>query len=610
MERLESEAEKWESAQTKLNNVQLQHTTQVQTLEQQKRDILGQLESLRADYSQVKLEQDRNDKTWKADVANLNAKRVELQQANEALQNKHNNLLTEHATLQSQVGDLSQASQGYTDILQKKEDEVAQHAKNLALNQSQNSALTRENNELRQKLLLFEKERETKSAEHSQAVEQRSQLQSQLTALQSTLALKVSEDKQRQEASTRLDEQLQHLQRENADLVAKSNSAAAEGAQQIARLQSALDVAVKERDAAVGRDADQRSELVQSQQRADDLEQSLATIERRSSARESELQTLQARHIELDTVVAHLQRQKEADERQISALKTQSIQATNRLADAENQHRVVSEQLSKLRSTMDAQNTAATKAEEGQRKVQRDLVDAQQRLKRQERVSIDLQATVESLTRELETSRNLESKTTIEHVHTLQEAMKVQDRQLAEAQRKIEQAQSDFRNLDKVRARLQNELQDARYQTQQDTSHTRGDLQKAQRLEQTVSDLKGKLDLERRAREAADSTSAKAKADLRGMQSQYHGLVERAESAERAKIALEKELKALSQRPTSPTYTTFANVGTGPQVSAGRKQILDQLARNNSDLTDQMGARSVFRIYLLMYFRPAPLSHH
>lgn len=245
LERLEEEAAKWESAHSNLGAVKSQHAAAIQGMEEQRRELTSEVQALKSELSRAKSDAQRNEKSLRSETNALATRNAELTKTHDALQEKLKTLENDHSTIQAQVSNLSQASQDYTDIMQKKDDEIAHHVKALAVHREQSSTFTRENGELRKELALLRKEQESRATEFNQAIQQRADVQSQLTKLQSALALKVSEDKQREEGSRRLNEQLQTVQRQNEDLTTKLNAATSGAAQQLASLQSQVCFSVR-----------------------------------------------------------------------------------------------------------------------------------------------------------------------------------------------------------------------------------------------------------------------------------------------------------------------------------------------------------------------------
>lgn len=597
LKQLETESDGWKEQEKTLSNAASSASQERRALESEKNKLQDELNRLRERSAQSQEDLKRSESRLKSTVTDFEEKIKAANDEAREMRRKHETVDTQARELRQQLDGLSKASSDYEALFKRKEADM------VALNNeisSLRSASRRADSEialLREQLATAEKSVQSYKAESVQAVQARSRVEEEMSQLQSALATKTSEDEKRSLAAQQMSEKLDAVQNEAKALQDKLNETTRLSAQEVAQMTAQLEESLKQRDAAHKAHADQSDLLASNVQRVKDLEQTLTAAERRVATSDAELQSLRARQIEADTQIATLTSRRDDLERQLQNSTSQLRKQEDVALQAERERQSMEQQLTKVKSLLDQETKHRTGLEHAKARAERDFASMQQRLGRQEHLCAELQSELEATTKQLAESKALENKTTIEHVHTLEKAMKLQDRQLAEAQAKFEDVQQLNRTLEKTKSRLTAELQDVSFNTQQNTSATRSQEQQVAKLEQAVKKAQDSLDRERRAREVADTSSGKMKTELRNVQSQLQDALQRASHLEKTKTNLQNELNALARSP-SPTFQTFGNVApqasnNGTVVNGKKQKLLDELARNNAQMSDQIDARSV-----------------
>ena len=321
------------------------------------------------------------------------------------------------------------------------------------------------------------------------------------------------------------------------------------------------------------------------------MERAIATNDRRAASTEAELQSLRAKQLENDEAKSNLTAQRDDLERKLNSMSSKFRTYEEVVMTADRDRAILEDQVMKLKELAENEGMQRLKTDDAKRQLERELQNAQQRLVKQERISVDLQSDVESLTAQLGQSKALENKTTIEHVHTLEKAMKLQDRELLNAQTKLESSQQLIKTLEKTKARLTAELQDVGFAQHQDVAAQRAIDKKIASLEKNAKNVSESLDRERRAREVADATTRKVQGDLRIVQAQLQTAHSTLTNLEKSKKSLEGELASLAKGSSSPSFHSYSNIGSNPTGTHGKQHLLEQLERNTAEMADQMGAR-------------------
>lgn len=172
-------------------------------------------------------------------------------------------------------------------------------------------------------------------------------------------------------------------------------------------------------------------------------------------------------------------------------------------------------------------------------------------------------------------NKQLESKqdkTIVEHVHVLEEAKRVTDRQLADAQLELQKNAAYITSLEKTKSRLSREIEDYARQTEQEGFEI-SKKEKAIRLqEQKVAQALGEAEKERKSREASEMRIKRLQADLQHSQRQITDVTQQMMAIQRSKDNLDTELARLADSTESTSMTKMQR-----QYEAKISQLESQL---------------------------------
>ena len=139
-----------------------------------------------------------------------------------------------------------------------------------------------------------------------------------------------------------------------------------------------------------------------------------------------------------------------------------------------------------------------------------------------------------------------QDKTIVEHVHVLEEAKRVTDRQLADAQKELERQTVYIRSLEKAKARLANEVEDLARVTEKEHSVLRSNEKAARAQEALVKKAVLEAELERKNRQVSEANVRRLQEDLQVSQNEVADVTQQFLSMQRSKDELEVELARLA----------------------------------------------------------------
>ncbi len=178
-----------------------------------------------------------------------------------------------------------------------------------------------------------------------------------------------------------------------------------------------------------------------------------------------------------------------------------------------------------------------------------------------------------------------QDKTIVEHVHVLEEAKRVTDRQLAEAQVELQKQATYIRSLEKAKTRLTTEAEDLAREKANEELAIRVKEKKARDQEAKATRALTDFENERRAHEAAEVHVRRLQNELKDAQAQVADAEQRMIGIQKAKDNLEIELTRLADETEVPH--SFAKVQR--QYESRISQLEAQL--EESDFAKSAAAR-------------------
>lgn len=181
-------------------------------------------------------------------------------------------------------------------------------------------------------------------------------------------------------------------------------------------------------------------------------------------------------------------------------------------------------------------------------------------------------------------NKQLESKqdkTIVEHIHVLEEAKRVTDRQLADAQVEMKKQTAYIKSLENAKKRLAGEAEDLTRETEREKLEIQRKEKVARAQEERASRALADVEKERHARENAELQVRRLQADLQTTRTQAEELSEQLDLVQRSRANLETELTRLADETEGPN--SMAKV---------QRQYESRIAQLESQLQDAEMANS------------------
>lgn len=174
-----------------------------------------------------------------------------------------------------------------------------------------------------------------------------------------------------------------------------------------------------------------------------------------------------------------------------------------------------------------------------------------------------------------------QDKTIVEHVHVLEEAKRVTDRQLADAREELQKNAAYIRSLEKAKIRLAGEAEDLARETELERVELRTKAKAVREQEEKAAQALADVEKERHAKEAAELQTRRFQAELQTATRQVTELSQDLLMVQRSKDNLETELEKLADEAGAPT--SMAKV---------QRQYESRIAQLESQLDEAETART------------------
>ena len=314
----------------------------------------------------------------------------------------------------------------------------------------------------------------------------------------------------------------------------------------------------------------------------------LSAAEKVKRSLESDLQSVRSRQNDIDSQLAEVQRAKEAGDFPLCAypqlillqvLERQTTTSQAKLTDYEDtfiqleRDKAASERhLESVREQLKAETTKRAESERLSTTRKQEIATLKDRNIKLDRDLNKALTDIKNLEWQNKQLESKQDKTIVEHVHVLEEAKRVTDRQLAEAQLELQKNATYITSLEKTKGRLSREIEDYARQTEQEGVEI-SKKEKAIRIqEQKVAQALAEAEKERKSREAGEMRIKRLQEDLQNSQRRITDVTQQAMAVQRSKDNLETELSRLADSTESTSMAKMQR-----QYEAKISQLESQL---------------------------------
>ncbi|KAJ7078394.1 myosin II heavy chain [Mycena crocata] len=570
--RLEAEEKEWATREVELN-VQLGETQQdADTL----RANLDELHKVSEELKNLALQREE-DLARAKDRTDVTVKELEDKLENELrntalIQRKAEELEENGRKTHQQLAEMARTATEHTEVIQQKEARIATLLEQVASMKKLHGEALTEILALQNDINTLETQLEAERGDLENETKTRAKLQAELDELRTLMEAKTSEATRRDEVEKSKEQELtdlrQQTQRLQHDLT--------EGRRQLLATQKQLKLeletsvrehaslqeshkSLKERERAVQTDLSR-------------AQAALSELERAKRSMESELQALQTRQTDSETHLADARKGKEGLERQLGVAQGKYHEIEDLMLQMERDKGTQDRQLEATRKQLEVESSKRAHMEKSVSTHKAELAKAKER---NAQLDAELSKALSDLKAREWESRQLESKqhtTIVEHVHVLEEAKRVTDRELAEAKLELQKSQAYIRSLEKVKSRLTGEAEDMAREREQE----RLELQKAAKAQEKMAKALADVEGDRKERDGSELHTRRLQNDLQSAKRQIEELTQRLSLAQRSKDQLENDLDRLADDTGEPPASMARRIAQLEsqliEAKAGRRQ--------------------------------------
>ncbi|EIW76062.1 nonmuscle myosin heavy chain b [Coniophora puteana RWD-64-598 SS2] len=483
----------------------------------------------------------------RADAAHgeLIAKLTEERRNNDAANDKIHELEQTFRQSKEQISEMNRTANEYSAMIQQKEDVIAGISRDLAAVRSERSQFQKETFELQNKIEIAKAEAETAKEDAQRSAASRTKLQEELDELRTLMETKTSEETRRMEVEKSKEMELSNLRSQvetlQTDLSTTRNSAA----ENERKLRAELEEAHRERasleeshKSLTGRERSMQSNINR-------LETINSELEKTKRSMESELARFRSRQVELDSQIADATKTKDSLSRQLSQAQSKAQDFEDANLQLERQIGQYERQMESTRKQLEAETAKRQQLQTVASSQKTELVTTKEKLAKFEE---ELNKTLKDLKNKEWECRQLESKqdkTIVEHVHVLEEAKRVTDKQLSTAQQELQKNATYIRSLEKARNKLMREAEDSSLETRREQLEFRAAEKNAQLNAERAEKAIARAESEKKAKEAAELQVRRLQSELHTAHAELEGRTDELLTAKRSKEQLENELAHL-----------------------------------------------------------------
>lgn len=199
-----------------------------------------------------------------------------------------------------------------------------------------------------------------------------------------------------------------------------------------------------------------------------------------------------------------------------------------------------------IKTQLEQETTRRVQAEQSASQNTTELARFKDRVIKFERDLAKAQSDLQTRDWEIKQLKANQNKTIVEHVHVLQEAKKRTDIQLAETQQELLKEQARVKSLEKTKARLMGEAEDAARQAEKELVALRNKEKNVKSYEEKATKAITDAERERKLREATELQTRRLQTELRDTQNHLMEMEQQLRTAQRTKDTLEAEISSLA----------------------------------------------------------------
>ena len=275
----------------------------------------------------------------------------------------------------------------------------------------------------------------------------------------------------------------------------------------------------------------------------------------------------QAKHQDFEDAVLQIEREKASWIRQIDSVRKQLEIETSKRTEA-------------LR-TAKAQSHEMVELKEQNVKLQADLKKSLDDIHQRDGEIIQL--------------RSRQDKTIVEHVHVLEEAKRVTDRQLAVSQQELRDINAYVKSLEKAKVRLIGDTEDLARQTERERLEVKAREKEAKAHEEALKTAQQDIVSERKGRELAELRSQRAETEVKNMHGRLAELQLQYDDEVYSSGTWRKEKERLEAKNADLTSAFHAATSVQSEQQSRIVNLLSQVSELRSVLNEAEADRTALQ---------------
>ncbi|THH09667.1 hypothetical protein EW145_g1839 [Phellinidium pouzarii] len=477
-----------------------------------------------------------------------------------------------------QLSEMARTATEYSSLITKKEADISRLVADMDSLLAEKDKALKQNTELQGRFETAKTQLNAQKADSVRSMETQARLEKEMDELRTLMQTKTSEETQRREVEKSKEKELLELRSQLSQLHQELSEARKVSVESQNRLKVDLETALRE-NTSLQRDYQHLIETEQANQsKRKEVDAALSDADRARRMLESELQAAKSRQTDIEGQCAEATKAKEMLERQLTSTHSKVDDYEEAVIQLEREKSNWVRQMEQTRQELDDEKAKRQQLEKHALTQKAEIVKLKDRnikLDRELNKALDNLKAREWEVKQLESRQD---KTIVEHVHVLEEAKRVTDRQLAEAQAELQKNASYIRSLEKSKARLASEAEDlsreAERETQVRDKEIRLHKEKASRASAEAFEAK-------RAKETAEIQARRNQTELQNVKDQLLFLEQQLVTVQKSKSTLEAELTTLADETETPN-----------SIAKVRREYESKIARLQNELEDSEVAQA------------------
>lgn len=594
--RLEKESNDWKSRETTLTADVGKHSGELERLRAEQSSVAAEKEELGRKLKEKDEDLARMQQRMTAAVAEVEQRLQGEVQAREAEVKKVAKLESQSLQSSQQLSELARSSSDHEAAIKKKDAEVADVVAQLSATRKERDASSKQATDLKVKIDTLTFDLNNFKSDSQRTLEAKGQLQKELDETRRLMDAKSSEDVKQKELHRMKEQELQGLREQMTQLQEQLTQSKHSAAEQANALKAEAD-SIRKQHAEVSRShSDVSDKLKQQEFKLVELSAAVAAADKAKRLAEGELQSVKDRASSAEAAVEEAKKFKESTAAELAAAKARLQDQEDACFELERSEASWKHKADQVGVELSAETKRRELLESKSKQHERESGTFQQQLAVKDKEMYAMKSELAAALAETKKMQSMQNKTIVEHVHVLEEAKKYTDRQLLDAQSKLQELAHYTKTLEKSKARLLADNEDLSREVSQLQQQSRsagkttsyGNVAPDKKLENKVAELTSQLRDARRERDEAQSNARRK--DL-----QADEAVSRTIQQYEARITeLEREIRGV-QAARSMTFTNLEEIvkrGDNSADDTFRRRLLSELRSGHDELEQDIAAKS------------------